>query len=82
MTAVPMSYQMSRIAGSFEADGCRDYGPATQSRQTGAQVSTTKASQPPHTGGPVTDRITVLAFGVGWALIVLGLLFLGLALTN
>jgi hypothetical protein len=30
---------------------------------------------------PVNDEVTILGFAVGWALIVLGLLFLGLSLT-
>ena len=41
-----------------------------------------KASPPAATGQPVTDEISVLGFAVGWAMIVFGLLLLGLSLTN
>jgi hypothetical protein len=49
---------------------------------TGVHVNATKASPPSQAVGPVADELTILGFAVGWALIVLGLVFLGLSLTN
>jgi hypothetical protein len=45
-------------------------------------VSSTKVSPPSQNVGPVTDPFTAFGMVVGWVLIVVGLLFLGLALTN
>ena len=45
-------------------------------------MSATKASPPSQGVGPVTDEVTILGFAVGWALIVVGLVFLGLSLTS
>lgn len=45
-------------------------------------MNSTKATPPARTVQPITDEVTVLGFAVGWALIVLGLLFLALSLTN
>lgn len=45
-------------------------------------MSSTEVSPPPQRVEPVTDEVTVLGFAVGWALIVLGLIFLVVALTN
>ena len=44
-------------------------------------MSATKAPPLSQTARPVNDEVTILGFAVGWALIVLGLLFLGLSLT-
>jgi hypothetical protein len=41
-----------------------------------------KASPPAATARPVTDGISVLGFAVGCAMIIFGLLLLGLSLTN
>jgi hypothetical protein len=48
----------------------------------GEHVSVTKPSAPSQAIGPVTDAITILGFAAGWVMIVVGLFFLGLTLTN
>lgn len=45
-------------------------------------MNATRSSPPARTVRPITDQVTVLASAVGWALIVLGLVFLVLSLTN
>jgi hypothetical protein len=45
-------------------------------------VSSTRVSPASQDVGPVTDPIAAFGLVVGWALIVVGLFFLGLALTN
>jgi hypothetical protein len=77
-----MCHEMPRTAGSFGADGFGSYGPAANPRLTGGHVSATRTSPPAETARPVMDAITVFGYAGGWALIVVGLLLLGLALTN
>lgn len=45
-------------------------------------MSATKASPPSQRVLPVTDAVTILGYALGWAMIVLGLVLLGLSLAG